>query len=394
MPESDLSICFQGAENQAQQNASQLIRDVWADMPFFGTRAERFVARYWIVVMLVPYAILIALGFWDDSLRLSAHTFSSVTSFVRGPYTLTLGIALFLSGLAFKIWERTMRDTFSTVIDTGVVGGTAADQMQFVSVSNDFAARMRSRWRFLASSVIVLVTAVVNWGVICSIPGEVPGEPLSVTLFLVLMLVSFFMFSYAVGAVAWCLVSAARWITNLSKTQLLKIQPGHSDGCCGLESVGDCCLQSVIPLLIGMVLCVVWSKSGHLAFFEGHVFGPLIPASYAMMATFFLIACALVFLPIMGPHKRMEEFKRAREIEFTRALEVELAEILNALSSDNNDQVKSASDRLKLVQALDPVVLKLSTWPFDRASLIKYAVAPIGSLAASFGKDVVKAPWQ
>src|SRR5208282_1592182 len=74
--------------------------------------------------------------------------------------------------------------------------------------------------------------------------------------------------AYAVGAGAWSLLSAARWIAMLSHDDMLSIQPGHSDGCCGLKGIGDCCLQSAVPLLIGMVLCLAWINGPHLRFFQ------------------------------------------------------------------------------------------------------------------------------
>jgi hypothetical protein len=90
-------------------------------------------------------------------------------------------------------------------------------------------------------------------------------------------------------------------LVNGSRRGLLRIQPGHSDGCCGLEETGTCCLQSAIPLLVGMVLCLIWSNSHHLPVFKDYGEGWLsiiVPLSYALMAVFFAMACALVFLPV------------------------------------------------------------------------------------------------
>jgi hypothetical protein len=75
-------------------------------------------------------------------------------------------------------------------------------------------------------------------------------------------------------------------------------------------------------------------------------------------------------------------------------MERELLDIRKALSAGDEDRVKVLSDRLKLVQVLDPVVLKLNTWPFDKNSLLKYGVTPLASLAGSFGKEALKALMQ
>ena len=54
-----------------------------------------------------------------------------------------------------------------------------------------------------------------------------------------------------------------------------------------------------------------------------------------------------------------------------------------------NANLARSRDRA-LVQTLDPVKLKLATWPFNSASLLKYGVTPLASLAVSLGKDLVK----
>jgi hypothetical protein len=142
-----------------------------------------------------------------------------------------------------------------------------------------------------------------------------------------------------------------------------------------------------------MVLCLIWSNSRHLRIFKGYDptwLDLVVPFAYGAMLCLFAMASALVFLPVIGLHRRMRDFKRLREGEFTDALERQLLEMRSVTLSTDGDEIKRSADRLKLVQALDPEVLKLSEWPFDRASIIKYAIAPVGSLAASFGKDLIK----
>jgi hypothetical protein len=108
------------------------------------------------------------------------------------------------------------------------------------------------------------------------------------------------------------------------------------------------------------------------------------------MTILFATACALVFLPVRGLHLRLEAYKTAREGEFTKSLETELSNIRDALRVGDENQVKVVADRLKLVQALDPTVLKLTTWPFDKTSLVKYGITPLFSLGASLGKEAFK----
>jgi hypothetical protein len=71
-------------------------------------------------------------------------------------------------------------------------------------------------------------------------------------------------------------------------------------------------------------------------------------------------------------------------------LEAELGNLREALATEDHIRVKVESDRLRLVQALDPTKLKLATWPFDAVSLVKYGVTPLASLVVSLGKEVAK----
>jgi hypothetical protein len=286
-----------------------------------------------------------------------------------------------------------MRQTFSTVIESGIVSSAPASVQDFLAASSRFESLVHSPIRFIAIIAAIFITFWGNRDVIASIPDMIRTWPLPLTFFRLATLASFFVFSYAVGAVAWCLASAARWIATLSRNHIFRIQPGHSDGCCGLEGIGNCCLQSAVPLLIGMVLCLVWSNSRHLPIFRGYsenYLAVIVPLSYAIMLILFVLACALVFLPVRGLHKRLQAYKEVQEQEFTGALETELANIRNALATSDDNRVKVVSDRLKLVQTLDPAILKLTTWPFDRTSLIKYGLTPLASLAASFGKEALK----
>jgi len=369
----------------------------WQKVPFFGSRIEEFAARNWYIVILVPYALLTMWGVWLDRYESIPHTFQTVTTLLRDPFIATLGAALLLSAIAFILWQSAMRQTFSMAVESGIIANDPASVQDFLAASSKFEAQMRSPRRFIAITAAIVATLIGNRDVIAFIPDMVRTWPLPLSFFRLAALASFFVFSYAVGAVAWSLVSAARWIATLSHNPTLRIQPGHSEGCCGLEGIGNCCLQSAVPLVIGMVLCLVWSNSYRLPGFRDYGedwLAIIVPFSYAMMLILFVLACALVFLPVRGLHRRLQAYKRAQEQEFTAALETEVANIRKALAAGDDGRLKVVSDRLRLVQTLDPAVLKLTTWPFDRASLIKYGFAPLASLAASFGKEALKSLLQ
>ena len=367
------------------RRSSDTIRSFWSNVSFFGSPLEEFAAKYWYAFLI---AFCVFLGFvgllvsQDDSLR----TFRAATDLLLNPFVFSLIVALLLSQIAFGLWRSTMKRTFSSVVESGMISNAPDSIEGFLAVSSVFVKEMRSPFRFIPILSMIGFALIANRFEIVdafTVSGFDRVWPLTMVVFFVI-------FAYGIGAVAWCLIGAARWVSRLSGNHILRIQPGHSDGCCGLKDVGDCCLQSVVPLLIGMALCAFWSNGlRHIYGFSGYQ-QFIAPFCYALILALFVIACALVFLPVMGLHKRLEAHKRFQDQQFTAELEKEIGNIRDALLSGDSTLVKSSTDRLKLIQTLDPVVLKLATWPFDRNSLIKYGLTPIASLAASFGKEAIK----
>jgi hypothetical protein len=364
------------------------LKRFWQEVPFFGSQIEEYLSRFWYVLLLVPCVALIVCGFWLDKDQSIRYSLRSVTIVLRDPYLSSLLVALFLSAIAFSIWRSTIRQTFSTAFETGIISDTPESIQNFLSVSSRFRGLVRSPLRFIPIVGMIVATLIANeWAV-----KQIPVLSSPDLVLNIMMLIFIAAFSYAVGAVAWCFVSTARWIASLSRQGMLRIQPGHSDGCCGLQGVGNCCLQSAVPLLIGMVLCLIWGNSRNLPTFNRFEFlsRTIVPFASILLVVLFALACALVFLPVQGLHARLKAHRQAREREFTGALETELSRVDEALAAEDHTRVRNLADRIKLVQMLDPVKLKLATWPFNSASLLKYGVTPLASLAVSLGKDVVK----
>jgi hypothetical protein len=128
------------------------IRDFWETVPFLGTPIEQFALRHWAAVLVVPYSLLLAWGFWLGCLRLIPPSVSSLTAVVRDPYVSSLGIALLLSTFAFKQWEKTMRRTFSEALESGIVADNLETIEVFLASSHDFRRRLRGRRRYIASA--------------------------------------------------------------------------------------------------------------------------------------------------------------------------------------------------------------------------------------------------
>lgn len=212
---------------------------MWRDMPFFGNRVEEFAARYWYLIILVPYALFVLWGYWIDWYKADPHSFESLTAVIQDPFVSSLGIALFLSAIAFKFWQSTMRETFSTAVDLGVVSDDETSVEKFLIASGRFKDQVRSRLRFMVIAATIIAALIGKRDVIIAAPDFVRTSPLMFTVFQLGALFSNVIFAYAVGAVAWSLITAARWVATLSRDNALRIQLGHSDGCCGLEGIGS-----------------------------------------------------------------------------------------------------------------------------------------------------------
>jgi hypothetical protein len=365
------------------------LKAFWSSPFFFGSRLEESIAKWWYGILLLNGLLFIVwahfllrnIDFGDNEIW--------IISVIHDPYVASLCVTLILSTIAFKSWQQQFRNTFQNAVDLGIVGSGEDQISEFLFASHDLKRRTHSPLRFLFSVTAMCVTLIANRDVIAYTLAPLYGP---VRYFFLTAVLSMLFYSYAVGAVAWCLTSTSLWIAAIS-TRILRIQPGHSDGCCGLEEVGNCCLQSALPLLIGMLLCLVWANSrrivGFKTFSEGWL-SIIIPVAYVLMILFLALACALVFLPVRGLHRRLESYKTDRERDYTSALEKELSKIQEALAKNDEALAKNSTDRIKLIQTLDPTALKLSTWPFDKASLVKYGVTPLVSLLGTFGKDLFK----
>src|SRR5947209_7526321 len=92
----------------------------WQSMQIWPHAYERWTARNWVFLVVVPYAFVLAY----------AVIFTAVER--RSPpalgigYLLTLGLSLLVSGFLFEIWERAFRDAIgglyarNSVVDTPV----------------------------------------------------------------------------------------------------------------------------------------------------------------------------------------------------------------------------------------------------------------------------------
>jgi hypothetical protein len=182
----------------------QRIKDVklfWQTVPFFGSRLEDGLARYWYVVFSVPFAIFLAWGFWLDKYRSQVHSLHSVTYVLRDPFVVSLGVAFLFSGIAFNFWQSTVRRTFSTAVETGLVANNPVADQGFLEASTRFQLQMRSPGRFVSIAIAFAAALIAQREKFGWIIGLTHTAPRALLFFEKATSASFLCLSYALGAV-------------------------------------------------------------------------------------------------------------------------------------------------------------------------------------------------
>ena len=354
-------------------NIERAISGIWRTMPFYGTPAERRFVDSWpwyltgLCVLLIMDMRYFDTRYW-----------------VADPYLITLVPGIAICAVSYEYWRKNFVSTFESAVCSGLVVSSPRELAKFEQVSGELARRLKSPLRFVpiaccfvAAFSMRLVPELLNSRAVASWPLE----------FIVQLLYA--SFAYALGSGTWVLFSATRWLGRISGEELLRIQPGHCDNCCGLRDLGACCLRGAGPLIGGMLVCLVWAYMDHIPILRDYR-GPsphgMVQYSWVMIIAMVVLFVFMVFHPLADLHRRLDLYSRERQFDYSATLSSELDNIRSALASRSPDEVKLVADRLRLVSQLDPAVLKLSSWPIDRKALAQSSLVPLGSLMGAIAK--------
>ena len=364
--------------------SSESLKQQWANLKFFPTRLERALARLGPITVLFIFSPLVVVPLLKSG-GLHEHLAETVSIFQDG-FVSTLFGACVIGSVALAYWQNSMRSTFGAAADAGFVRDDDECLNAYSELSEELPRLMGCYWRYVLGLALLLVAGFATQAplrqtvdLIRSKQQDTPAFSADISVESIL-----FILCYFGGIVLWSLFASAIWVSRLSKSSCLQLQPGHSDNCCGLGAVGLSLLHSIIPLLVGMVLLALWAFGANFHWFLNAVNPEFLPfvQKFIFGLLLFLLALAIaqVFLPVNTLHRKLQEVKRDQDREYSNLMRGQLDQTRRALPDGEDARIELLAERLKLVQSFDPVALKLSTWPFDRAVLVTYGITPVLTL--------------
>ena len=169
------------------------------------------------------------------------------------------------------------------------------------------------------------------------------------------------------------LVSVIIGLRELFRIARLKIQPLHPDKCGGLRRLNQYALHVTYLIAVaGFGLCVI----GYSLHAEGVLFDA--PLLIAGLVAYMVLAPVLFFGTLGTAHASMKEAKESliREIseQFLRDYEAARRDL-----SRNATEMKAIVEKLEQLQVLYRMLDSFPVWPFDAASVRKFAAAMLSS---------------
>jgi hypothetical protein len=170
------------------------------------------------------------------------------------------------------------------------------------------------------------------------------------------------------------------YIKNLTEKFDLSILPSHPDHCGGLKSLGNFCLSTALPILIGAVYLSIWGIGDSMR--EGITIYNILPAIFLFLFALPLAAIAF-FVPLWNIHRIMVARRDVYYDTFAdRVAKVE-EKIQFALDKETLDEARVAREEMEIARVLDPDKIGYPIWPFDRRILLAFLapqIVPIASL--------------
>jgi hypothetical protein len=216
------------------------------------------------VIFKYIYVYLIGLFFLGRLLNLLFLGISS--QFQGGEFLVGIGldgliVVVFISVLwRFKVWRlrtpKTLRDLIEKKRISVLDGDANKTYLRFLENYRDV---LTSPKRYLLIGFPMILVGIFFVYFIVQFLTVAHLNSLSMILGVAGLLVSTFLYLgglYCIGVVIWAMYTSGWYVRKLVQVFELRIQPFHTDMCCGLKVLGNFCFGLISPLLIGTGLTI------------------------------------------------------------------------------------------------------------------------------------------
>lgn len=369
--------------------------ETWERLQFWPTTLERVTERFWPVLVIVPLLAELTLAWWVNGKTGARWRYDFQNWYRLDPALVSLVGALALSAVCFRNWMAGVRRLFPVLYWQGSLGPTDAIENLFRQSSEGYQRLLHHPIRYALIGGVMLFTSVAmfrfkalsdaieaHFGSGRSTAADWAFSALSFGVVATMLL-----WSYAVGAVAWCLLVTGFCVSKLPAMFPMRIKLGHPDKCGGLRGLGYCCLGIATPLLIGVGLLGLWivlaASSGSWSERGLRIFTS---TTESALVVIILIAVVAFFAPLWSIHAFMSHQRELLTQELGQNIDEALRRIKDAAATTLDTDVKAVSDRVTALRLLDPDGMR--AWPFDTQVLVKFAATPVASALGAILKNV------
>jgi hypothetical protein len=192
-----------------------------------------------------------------------------------------------------------------------------------------------------------------------------------VLIFLIPLVIGFL-----VGLGLWVIIIVGIYLSRLTPTFKLNMQPYHSDSCGGIKPIGDIAMMMALIYIGPGILLAIWAFRGLL--------GESIPAvaylTYSLLILMFVLSLVTFLLPITRVHKEMTRQRKIFQEEHLdkvtarlEAVKIRLRQLV-VMGEDQGEEGQELKYRLELLEKLYPDGVIFRTWPFGQTVLLTFAV--------------------
>lgn len=323
-----------------------------------------------------------------------AKNTQTITWAVASPVYFGVLFTLALEAVALRNFFKKIPQTLAQIWDEGILekeGNTEAVAESYKVFLAGFEQKLNSSQRLYVGLPMAVLPLVFFWSTnhIPHVLGVWFSER-DLAFKLVVTLVNFFslflpamVIGYAAGVGAWKSIITAVYTQKLCKEFSLRIQPSHPDKAGGLKPLG-----SLIFSLASIIIVASLALSGMVILANTFSFWQTLFYSKIFLGISIGLSLIIFIWPLLSAHERMLAEKNNLNkimVDITNRiseLERSTQKSIRKMNYKERQEIFSEIDSLKILYGRLSAV---STWPFDREIILKFATPQIFSVLSLIG---------